>query len=479
MKVESHLDFGKKAQIIQVTLQKVNSLPSPGWAGGVVYLQSDHKVYYHNGTAWIAINDTAGLITSIDAGAGIQVTGTGNSRKVTFDPDGSTLENTAGDAGKARIKAGGVDTVHLATDAVETVKIRNAAVTSAKIGNKEVKRTNIDDKAVDTAQMEDRAVTTDKINDEAVTTVKITDKNVTFSKIQDLPTMTVIGRVSGGAGPSSAVTVLSDLSGVIANHDSVSSAKAIKDYVDGLVGGLGSLVGGWSAASNNNFPSGAKKGDYWYITADGTIQGIEFIEGDVIIASKDGASTTAPGDWIPLKTKRGQATTTSLGLVKLSTTAEAQGFSNPEKALTPANLADVRASDAEAQGSSNARFITPQGLHNRTATTTRRGIAEIATQAEVNTGTDASRIVTPATLHTFVDNAMSVYGKFVANIGNGSATQYTVTHSFNTKDVQTELYANASGETVLADVKRSSSDAVTVSFAQAPASNEFRIVIKK
>mgnify|MGYP001038244451 CR=1 FL=1 len=91
MKVESNLDFGRKAQVIQVTIQKVSALPSPGWAGGIVYNDTDGKMYWHNGTSWTAINSTAGLITSVTAGGGITVTETAGVAKVTLDPDGSTV----------------------------------------------------------------------------------------------------------------------------------------------------------------------------------------------------------------------------------------------------------------------------------------------------------------------------------------------------------------------------------------------------
>ena len=478
MRVESHLDFGKNAQIIQVTLHRVSSLPT-GWKGGVVYLETDNKVYYFNGSSWIAINDTAGLITDIQAGAGITVTGSGGNRKVTFDPDNTTIELTSGDNGKARIKAGSIREDHLGDDSVTGQKINDGAVSAAKIGSKQVTTAKIADKAVGTAQLDQNAVTSSILAPDSVHTINIVDKQITFSKIQDVPTMTVVGRVAGGSGVTEGVTVLTSLQDVIANHDSLATAKAIREYVDNLVGGLGFLIGGWNAATSNNFPSGAKKGEYWYITADGTIQGLDFIEGDVIIANKDGASTTDAGDWIPLKTKRGQATATTLGLVKLATATEARAMADSEKALTPSNLADVRATNTDAQGSGNNRFITPQGLHNRTATESRRGIAQIATQAEVDAGADNSKIVTPAKLQVYVDGAMSVFGKYVADIGNGTATSYTVTHGFNNRDVMTEIFANDTGQSVLADVSRSSANAVVVSFAKPPTISQFRIIIKK
>ncbi len=439
MKVKSHLDFGREAQIIQITLQKATSLPSPGWAGGVVFLTTDNKVYFHNGSEWIPINDTSGLISNITAGAGISIIESGSERKVVFDPDNSTLDTESGDGGKAKIKDKGVKTQH------------------------------IDDDAVDN----------EKLAADAVHTVHILNNNVTFSKIQKIPTMTVIGHLGSGTETPEGVSVITSLVGIISANDSLATAKAVKDYVDGIVGGIGSLVDGWDADANDNFPPGGNKGDYWYITNAGTIHEIAFVEGDVIIARVNNASTTDPADWIPLKTKRGQATTTQLGIVKLSTQAQARAMTDTEKVLTPSNLSDVKATDADAQGSTNDRFVTPQGLHNRTATTTRRGIAELATQSEVNSGTDNERIVTPSTLRSLLNELFAEFGKHVQNIGNGSATSFTINHNLETKDVHTEVYCNETGESVIVDVLRTTTQAVVVSFAEAPDVNAYRIVIAK
>jgi hypothetical protein len=68
-------------------------------------------------------------------------------------------------------------------------------------------------------------------------------------------------------------------------------------------------------------------------------------------------------------------------------------------ALWNAILGQFTASTGQTQdGYANYLFVTPYGLSSRTATETRTGLAELATQAEVLTGTDAQRIVTAATL---------------------------------------------------------------------------------
>lgn len=306
----------------------------------------------------------------------------------------------------------------------------------------------------DTIRIKDSGVTTTKINDGAVTTIKIADQNITFQKIQDIATMTVIGRVSGGTGSASAIPILTNISSG-ADNTNLATAGSIKSYIDNAIAALGNLEGGWDANTNNNFPTGTggtNKGDYWYITVAGTIQGISLDVGDVIVAIVNNASTTSATDWIVLETNRGQATTTVLGVVRLATDAETQTGSDTNKVVTPASLS------------------------SRTATETRTGLAELATQAETDAGTDDARIVTPLKLKTYLD---TIVGNYSTTVGNGSATSFALTHGLNTKDVAVVIYEVANDKEVVADVTTTSTSQVTVAFAVAPTSNQFRVVIKK
>ncbi|TAN71618.1 MAG: hypothetical protein EPN17_01010 [Methylobacter sp.] len=109
------------------------------------------------------------------------------------------------------------------------------------------------------------------------------------------------------------------------------------------------------------------------------------------------------------------------------------------------------------------------------ASETSPGVAELATQAETDAGADDSRVVTPLKL------ASSVFAsrKHNAIIGDGAATSYTVTHNFNTRDVEVEVYRNSGNyDTVLVNVQRTSVNAITLLFDVAPTSNAFRVMIK-
>ncbi len=398
-----------KNQILNVALQNLGTPPSNPVSGQIYYNTTDKVIYFFKVTddpnpgdgEWVNIS---GDITEVIAGNGLS--GGGDEGVVTLDlnPDDVTIE---------------VDT------ATNEVRIK--------------------DLGVDTAQLADNAVTT----------IKITDKNITFAKIQDIASMTVIGRVDSGTGVSSEIGIVDDLDN--ASSTTLATSESIKLYVDGTIAALGNLEGDWDA-STGEFPVGSHpepgtfKGDYWYVTVAGTVDGVPFNVGDVIIAKIDNASTTDNNDWIQLETNRDQATETILGLVKLATSGETQ------------------------TGIVTDKVVTPFTLSSRTATETRTGIAEIATQAETDAGTDDERIVTPLKLKTLLDNRV---GGFTADVGNNSDTSFLLTHGLDTKSVIVAIYDNATEEEVITDVATTTVNSVTVSFAVAPSTDAYRVVIKK
>ena len=58
-----------------------------------------------------------------------------------------------------------------------------------------------------------------------------------------------------------------------------------------------------------------------------------------------------------------------------------------------------------------------------------------------------------------------------------SKTEYTITHNLNTKDVIVSIYENATGQQVFTDIEVATVNTVKVSFAVAPASDAYRVVV--
>ena len=122
--------------------------------------------------------------------------------------------------------------------------------------------------------------------------------------------------------------------------------------------------------------------------------------------------------------------------------------------------------------SGNASLINTGGAIEL-KTDTSRGISVDANGVGINAGTGL----------TFSSGALafaSGYGiqKYSTSIGDGSATSYTVTHNIGTKDVTVQVYDNSTPYAqVEADVEHASNSAVTIKFAAAPTSNQYRVVV--
>jgi hypothetical protein len=102
------------------------------------------------------------------------------------------------------------------------------------------------------------------------------------------------------------------------------------------------------------------------------------------------------------------------------------------------------------------------------------GIVASATQAEVDAGTIHNKFVAPDTLATYAGRKLKATG----TVGDAAATQFTITHNFNTRNVQVEVFRNSGNfDTVICDVERTSVNAVRLTFATAPALNAFAYVI--
>lgn len=67
--------------------------------------------------------------------------------------------------------------------------------------------------------------------------------------------------------------------------------------------------------------------------------------------------------------------------------------------------------------------------------------------------------------------------KYATSIGDGTNTAYTVTHSFSTRDVIVRVYDNSTFEEAQPVIVHTSTSAVTVTFAVAPTTNQYRVVV--
>jgi len=104
----------------------------------------------------------------------------------------------------------------------------------------------------------------------------------------------------------------------------VPTQQSVKAYVDAAVVGLYDHKGGYNASTNtpdlDTSPSGVKKGDAYTVSVAGTFFTEDLEVGDVIIADQD--DPTQLSHWTRVNKNIDAATTTSKGVVELATDGE-------------------------------------------------------------------------------------------------------------------------------------------------------------
>lgn len=142
--------------------------------------------------------------------------------------------------------------------------------------------------------------------------------------------------------------------------------------------------------------------------------------------------------------------------------------------------------DATSDISFGASFLVREGATNadKQFTLTTDGAIVVGTTAVAFAQTGAGTTYVQGTGisisgSTIAIDTTVVVRKYAANIGDGTATSFTLTHNFGTLDVQVTVRLISTGEQVLVDNVAATTNTVTIGvFATAPTSNQYRVIVQ-
>lgn len=232
---------------------------------------------------------------------------------------------------------------------------------------------------------------------------------------------------------------------------------ANKGYVDNAVQGLS-----WKQAvrvattANVNLSTGIENAD--------TIDGVTLATGDRILVKNQ---STGAENGIYIVPASGAASRAD----DANTSAEIDSMTvYVESGSTNADTVWTLTTDNPTLGSTSLTYAQVNGGSVPQATTSVQGKVELATQAEAQAKTDTDRALTPASVADFAR-------KYTATIGDNSSTTIAVTHGLGSQWVTAQVFEVSSSEQVECDVVLTSSTQTSFTFAVAPTTNQYRVVI--
>lgn len=248
---------------------------------------------------------------------------------------------------------------------------------------------------------------------------------------------------------------------------------ATKNYVDSMASGL-DFKASVRAASAAALPAGSYSAGVFTETSNGvlTIDGYSPTVGERVLI-KDQATQLQNGIYTVTATGSGAAVfvLTRAGDMNSTANTTAGALTYVEQGTVNGGTQWViSTTGAITIGTTSIVFSQFSGASTATAG---NGLTATGNVFAVGAGTGISVAADAVSIDTSV-----VVRKFAVNVGDGTSTSITITHSLGTQDVTVSVYTNASPwDEVQCDVQHATTNTVILLFTTAPTSNQYRCVV--
>ena len=417
----TNLDLNKN-ELQNARVQNLATAPSSPVDGQIYYDTDDDLIYFYNSSAWVALSSAVGDITAVVAGTGL--TGGATSGSATL-----TLANTAVTAAAyGSVTQVGTFTVdaqgRLTAAANATIAVASTAITDF------------------TEAVQDVAGGMVASNTETGITVTYQDGDGTIDFVNtgvlsltgtanEVNVDTSTGAVTVGLPDNVTVGGILTVTGNLVVNGTTTTVNSTTMTVDDPILTLG---GDAAPSSDDNKDRGV---EFRYHT--GSAAKIGYFGYD---------DSTGYFTFIP------------------DASNSSEVFSGAQGTIS--TLAYNIGANAVLSGTTLGSTIVTSSL---------TAVGTIATGTWAATDVAVAHGGTGSSTAAAARTALGATTKVTATIGDGSATAIAVTHSLGTDDVLVEVYGASTKETVVCDVDRTSTNAVTLTFASAPASNAYKVVI--
>jgi len=394
--------------------------------GRVFYNSSNNKLYYYNGTTWQATGlvsitlggDLSGTATTdVDGNVTLNATVNANSIALGTDTTGNYVATVASSGGTITVTGSGSET------AAVNVDLPNTGVTAGSYGSQTAIPTfTVDAQGRLTAAGTVTVATTLSIaGDTGTDTVNLLSDTLTF------------------VGTDPIDTAITNNTVTISAKDATYTTKGVASFSSDDF----TVTNGAVVVKNVNL--GSQTTGNYVAGISGTTNEIE-----VSGSGSEGASVTIglPND------------------VTITNNLTVGGNLNVTGTINSVNTTQVNIVDNKVN--LNTDFtgtpVADAGIR------VERG-AEADVEVLWNETNDNWTVTNDGT------NYHAIARKYTAVIGDGSATSIAVTHNLGSRDVTVQVYDASTYESVETGVARTSTSAVTLTFAVAPSAGAYRVVI--
>jgi hypothetical protein len=463
-----------KLELQNAAIQNLSTPPGTPTTGQVYYdtSASPYRVKIWNGTSWVTVGSTQEEIE--DFVNGVIVAGTGISKN--YDDNGGTL--TIANTGVLSIN-GTTNEIDVSAS-TGSITISLPSTISADISG--------------TAASATYATTAGTANTVAANSVAL-GTDTTGNYVATASAGTGIS-ISGSGTESAAITITNTDTGssqnIFKNFVVSGSNTVVADNNDDTITFVGS--NGVGIVSNSGTDTieiyNSDRGSAQEIFKTISVSG----QSDIVADSNSDTLTVAGGTGITLTTN---ATTDTLTItnagvtsitgtsneIEVSASAGAVTVGLPDNVTVAGNLTVSGALTV----SGSATYVNTEIIQladntiilnsNATGTASQDAGIEVERGDDPNVSVLWNETSENWTLTNDGTNYHSIARKYSADVGNSASTVFTLTHNLNTRDVQVQIYDNATYDTVECDIARPTVNTVTVTFAVAPSTNAYRAVI--
>lgn len=482
-------------ELQNAVIQNLASPPGSPVQGQIYYDSSagDKSIYFWDGTEWI---DVGGDVRSVTAGAGLTSTGT---RNITInvgqgvglqvntddvqlkhlgledltDPNADRIFFWDDSAGKSEwLTASTATGINITGTTLQLANIPNSSLADSSVnytagngltggGTVELGESatfNVGAGTGITVNADDVAIkNAGNLSDNTIPKWTTTSGQLANSLMTDDGSTVTIG---GNLTVNGTTTTI--------NSTIVSIADNMMQYANGNVANTVDI-----GFFGNYVNSGTKYATFFYDASVSTVGEASFTLGH---------TTTAPGNTV---------TDFTLGRLVANITGELTGNASTATKLATARTISITGDatwTVTFDGSANV--TSGLTLANTGVTAGSYGLAGSVPQITFDSkgrATLASNVAISITASQVSDFTTAVQAVIdttgaVANVGDGEAIAFAITHNLNSRDVIVQIYDNATYDTVYADVVRTSVNVVTVTFSgvpTVPSSNAYRVLIQR